>query len=510
MNNRIPIENFLLAITLISVILLVNTCKSPTKRGLESDSTGMQALPNILWIVGENLNLDLGIYGAGNVSTPNLDQLALDGMRYRHVYSTSPVCAPSRSAFMTGMYQTTTGTHHMRSHREDDYRLPEGVRPITHRLSDAGYYTVNISKIGDRTVGTGKLDLNFVNEGPIYDSDDWSSLQAHQPFFAMINTPEIEYDIYDRMTASKSRVEWVGEKEHPQTATPETVSVPPYYPDHEITRQELARYYNSISGMDIRVGWILDQLEKDGLADNTIVIFFGDNGRLDARGIHWCWDTGLRVPLIIRWAKNIKAPPQYKPGSVNEEVISLLDITATTLRMAGISPPLNMQSRVFLGIPCDPPRTYAFSARDRIDETVNRIRSVREKRFHYIRNYMPEQGFSSLNRYKEKCFAVIPLMREIHARGELSGPASALMEPLPYEQLYDTHSDPHEIHNLADSPNPEHHEALLRLRAALDTWIYETGDQGEWPEPEEIILPFEAEMDEWFGTPEWYRDKVMH
>ena len=166
---------------------------------------------------------------------------------------------------MTGMYQTTTDTHHMRSHRDDDYRLPPGVRPVTHRLKDIGYFTANISHIGDREVGTGKLDLNFVNEGPIYQSDDWSALKSNQPFFAQINTPEIEYDIYDRKTYLKERVEWVGEKEHPQIATPENVSVPPYYPDHEITRQELARYYNSVSGMDVRVGWILEQLEKDGL-----------------------------------------------------------------------------------------------------------------------------------------------------------------------------------------------------------------------------------------------------
>jgi arylsulfatase A-like enzyme len=136
---------------------------------------------------------------------------------------------------MTGMYQTTTGTHHMRSHRDDDYRLPEGVRPVTQRLKDAGYFTANISNIGDKLV-----------------------------------------------------------------ATPESVPVPPYYPDHEITRQEIARFYNSVTGMDIRVGWILEELEVEGLADNTIVVFFGDNGRLDARGIHLCWDTGLRVPLIIR------------------------------------------------------------------------------------------------------------------------------------------------------------------------------------------------------------------
>jgi arylsulfatase A-like enzyme len=465
--------------TLISVALF----------GQSSAST--ETRPNILWIVGENLNLDLGIYGATNVATPNLDALALDGVRFTHVFSTSPVCAPSRSAFMTGMYQTSTDTHHMRSHRDDNYRLPPGVRPLTHRLADVGYFTANISTIGEQVVGTGKLDLNFVNEGPIYDSDDWSALASHQPFFAQINTPEIEYDIYDRKTASKERVEWVGEKEHPQFATPKNVSVPPYYPDHEITRQELARYYNSVSGMDVRIGWILEQLKKDGLADNTIVIFFGDNGRLDARGIHWCWDTGLRVPMIIHWPKNYKAPAGYSPGTVNGEIISLLDITATTLWMAGITPPLNMQSRIFLGDQADPPRSYAFSARDRIDETVNRIRSVRDKRYHYLRNYMPEQGFASLNRYKEKCFAVKPLMREMHAEGKLSDAAAELMEPLPYEQLYDTKADPHEIHNLAESDKFEHRQALLRLRAALDTWIVETGDRGEFPEDPEIVAPYE-------------------
>ena len=498
-----PISKYVRSfITAVSVVILVLSCNSLRTEGPDPGPVETLNQPNIIWIVGENLNLDLGIYGEELVSTPNLDSLGRNGMRFTHVFSTSPVCAPSRSAFMTGMYQTSTDTHNMRSHREDDYRLPDGVRPVTHRLADAGYFTSNITSIGDRIVGTGKLDLNFVNEGPIYDSEDWSALKSNQPFFAMINTPEIEYDIYDRQTASKERVEWVGEREHPQIATSENVEVPPYYPDHEITRQELARYYNSISGMDIRVGWILEQLQEDGLADNTIIIFFGDNGRLDARGIHWCWDTGLRVPMIVYWPENLEAPPQYKPGTVNDQIISLLDISATTLQIAGIPRPLSMQSRVFLGEHADAPRTYAFSARDRIDETVSRIRSVREKRYHYLRNYMPEQGFASLNRYKEKCFAVIPLMRELHAQGKLTKAAAELMEPLPYEQLYDTESDPHEIHNLAESDNPEHREALHRLRAALDTWIAETGDQGEWLEPEEIIIPFEKEMDEWFGTPE--------
>jgi arylsulfatase A-like enzyme len=456
-------------------------------------------------LVAENFKLDFGCYGAKNVSTPNVDALAANGVRYTRVFSTSPVCAPSRSAFMTGMYQTSTDTHHMRSHREDDFRLPAGVRPLTHRLADIGYFTANITTIGDRIVGTGKLDLNFVNEGPIYASQDWSALKSNQPFFAQINTPEAEYDIYDRKSASKPRVEWVGEREHPRIATEQNVTPPPYYPDHPITRQEWARYLNSATGVDRRVGWVLEQLREDGLADDTVVMFFADNGRLEARGIHWCYDSGLHVPMIIHWPKNFPAPPQYQPGSVNDDVISLLDLTATTLAIAAAPRPPGMQSRIFLGKHADPPRKYAFSARDRIDETVNRIRTVRDKRYRYIRNYMPEQAFRSLNRYKEKCCLVKPLMRKLDAEGKLTGaPAELFAARLPNEQLYDTETDPHEIHNLVDSNKVEHREALLRLRAALDVWLVETGDLGRWPEPPEIAAPFEKEMHDWFGTPAWY------
>jgi hypothetical protein len=162
-----------------------------------------------------------------------------------------------------------------------------------------------------------------------------------------------------------------------------------------------------------------------------------------------------------------------------------------------------MQSRVFLGDHPDPVRTYAFSARDRIDETVVRQRSVRDNRYHYIRNYTPGAGFPTLNRYKEKCFLVKPLMRRLLAEGSLAGPAADLMRPFPEEMLYDTEADPHEIRNLADSDHSEHRDALLRLRAALDTWITETGDRGEVPEPPGIVAPFEKEMHDWFGTPEW-------
>jgi arylsulfatase A-like enzyme len=464
------------------------------------------AQPNILWIVGENFALDLGCYGAPQVRTPHLDALAAGGVRFTNVYATSPVCAPSRSAFMTGMYQTSTDTHNMRSHRDDDFRLPPGVRPLTHWLQDAGYFTANITQMGERVVGTGKLDLNFVNEGPIYQSDDWSQLKANQPFFAQINTPEAEYDIYDRQSARKPRVKWVGEEWHPQVATPENVQPPPYYPDHIVTRQEWARYLNSVSGMDVRIGWVLDQLKEDGLADNTVILFFADNGRLEPRGIHWCWDSGLHVPMILYWPSGVRPPGGYQAGQVDDRVISLLDLTATTLAIAGVERPRGMQSRLFIGDEADPERRFAFAARDRIDETVVRLRSVHDGRFHYVRNYTPGAGFSTLNRYKEKCFLIKPLMRRLHAEGKLTGAAAELMKPFPREQLYDTEQDPYEIRNLAASRDPQHRAALLRLRAALDTWIIETGDLGHILEPPEVVAPFEEEMHQWFGTPAWFTE----
>ncbi|MEW4487009.1 sulfatase [Thalassoglobus sp. JC818] len=456
--------------------------------------------PNILWIVGENLAHDLGCYGQENVETPNLDGLAERGVMFTNVIATSPVCAPSRSALMTGMYQTTTDMHNMRSHRDDDFRLPAGVRPLTHRLKDAGYVTANITTMADKTVGTGKLDLNFVNEGPVYDTDDWGSLARQQPFFAQINMPEIEYDIYDRKSAEKERVVWVGEEWHPQIATADNVNPPSYYPDHPVVREEWARYLNSVSGMDVRIGWILEQLERDGLSDNTIILFFGDNGRLEARGIHWCFDSGLRVPLIVYWPEKLNPPEDIVPGTDQSQPISLLDVTATTLAIAGVERPWGMQSRVFLGPQADSPRSYVFAARDRIDETVITQRSVHDGRFHYIRNFTPGAGFSTLNRYKEKCFLVKPLMRQLQSEGQLEGPPADLMQPFPEEMLFDLESDPEELKNLA--ANPEYKEPLLRMRAALETWIVESNDRGMQLEPHSVVEPFVKEMHDWFGTPD--------
>jgi len=260
--------------------------------------------------------------------------------------------------------------------------------------------------------------------------------------------------------------------------------------------------------MDRRIGWVLERLRRDGLEDDTVIIFFGDNGRLEPRGIHWCYDSGLRVPMIIKWPKNFPAPPQYRPGTVNDQVISLIDVTATTLAMAGLERPALMQSRIFLGERADPARTYAFAARDRIDETVQRVRSVHDARYHYIRNFTPGPTFASLTRYQEKCFLIYPLMRELQAAGKLTGaPLELMLRTGPSEELYDTDNDRHEIRNLVNSSQPEHREALARLRAALDTWMVDTGDRGGVPESAEVVAPFAKEMDAWFGTPAWARNR---
>ena len=193
---------------------------------------------------------------------------------------------------------------------------------------------------------------------------------------------------------------------------------------------------------------------------------------------------------------------------VSKQVVSLLDLTATTMAMAGIDRPLGMQSRVFLGEQADPPRRYAFAARDRIDETEVRMRSVHDERYHYIRNFTAGAGFETLNRYKEKCFLIKPLMREMKAAGTLHGPPLDLMRPFPDEMLFDNHADPHEIDNLSDSTEPEHQAALLRFRATLDTWMTETGDRGHIPESREVVKPFLREMHDWFGTPAWANDTI--
>jgi arylsulfatase A-like enzyme len=428
------------------------------------------ARPNILWLVAEDFGPHLQCYGTPQVWTPNLDRLAAEGVRYTRAFTTAPVCSASRSAFMTGMYQTTIGAHNHRSHRDDGYRLPNGVKVAPDWFRAAGYFTANVRTFPKdvNVLGTGKTDWNFTYQGKPFDTDDWSALKPHQPFFAQVNFKETH-----RAFTS------------PKRADPAKVVIAPYYPDHPVTREDYARYLDAASELDEKVGRILKRLEADGLAATTIVVFSGDHGEAHVRGKQFCYDEGLHIPLIIRWPSAAPTPKRFQAGTVDDRLIAAIDFVPTLLDVAAGSPkPPFMQGEVFLGDHAGAPRRYVFGARDRCDETVFRFRTIRDERYRYIRNFMPERPFLQTNDYKERSYPVWNLIKELAAAGKLTPVQAVLAAPhMPPEELYDVVDDPYEIHNLADSSVPEHQMARQRLSAALERWIEESNDQGRTPEP---------------------------
>ena len=259
--------------------------------------------------------------------------------------------------------------------------------------------------------------------------------------------------------------------------------MPPYYPDHPIAREDYGRYLDAAMELDRKVGLILAQLDKDGLADNTVVVFMGDNGEAHVRGKQFLYEEGLHVPLMIRWPKSIPAPKQFRPGSADSRLLESIDLAPTFISLAGGKIPATMQGRPFLGDKVGAPKEFVFGARDRCDETAMRMRTVRDARYRYIRNFTPEVPLLAPNNYKERQYPVWNLLTELNAEGKLTPAQAALCAPrLPDEELYDLQADPHEIKSLAKSDNPEHQAELKRLRAALETWIRDTKDQGEIPE----------------------------
>lgn len=420
------------------------------------------ARPNILWLIAEDMGPEaLGRSGTPQAATPNLDRLADQGVYYSHAYL-GMVCSVSRSSFMTGMYAVSIGAHnHRTAHKQP---LPDGVRVLTDWLRDAGYFTANIRQLPEplRFKGSGKTDWNFTTPGKPFDSANWDDLKAHQPFYAQINFGETHRKYHA-----------------PRRADPAKVDIPPYYPDTLITRQDWAGYLDSATELDRKIGLVLQQLENDGLADSTIVVFFGDNGASMVRAKQFCYEEGFHVPLMIRWPRNFAAPKHFSPGTVDERLIDGIDLAPTMLSLAGRAKPAGMQGRVFLGERAEAPRDYVFGTRDRCDETVMQIRSVRDHGYRYIRNFTPETPFLAANDYKKRQYPVWTLLSQLHAEGKLTPAQEFLCRPrMPDEELYDLEKDPHQINNLASSKEPEHRAALGKLRAALDQWMLEVKDRG--------------------------------
>jgi uncharacterized sulfatase len=444
-------------------------------------ATATPGRPNILWISAEDLSQDLGAYGDAYAVTPTLDQLAREGARYTNAFSVAPVCAPSRSSIITAMYPTTVGSMHMRSKAVP----PAGVRAFTEYLRAAGYYCTNNSK----------TDYNFEAPPSNRPPDtvwDASSNQAHwrnrpdpkQPFFSVFNivtTHESQIRIDQAQFAKVTSGLSTGMRHDPARA-----QLPPYYPDTPLVRTDWARYYDLVSTMDGQVKAILQQLEDDGLADRTIVFFWGDHGRGLPRAKRFVYDSGIKVPLLVRW------PGTIAPGAVVDDLVSLMDLGPTVLNLAGVRAPAHMQGRAFLGPGKPAPRQYVVAHRDRMDEAYDMMRAVRDRHFKYIRNFNPGRPYAQHIEYMEE----MPTMREwrrlykehMNATGPGYGRALNLVQLLffspekPAEELYDVVQDPHEIRNLAGSA--AHQAVLARMRQALNDWQKETADLGPVPEAE--------------------------
>lgn len=420
--------------------------------------------PNILWIMVENMSAHLSCYGETTIKTPNIDRLARQGAMFTNCFVTSPVCSPSRSAMITGMYQTTIGAHNHRSSRgQFPINLPSRVKLLPDYFRQAGYYVCNGNGSGNVDNFSfkryrGKTDYNFVYDKSLYDGLDWSGRQKGQPFFAQI-----------QLHGGKNRRATV-----PHPVDPANVKLPPYYPDHPILRKDWAEYLNSIINTDYEVGHILNRLDEEGIADNTIVIFLTDHGISHARDKQYLYEGGIHVPLIIRW------PGRIKPGTVRDDLLSHIDISSTSLYMAKIPVPDYMEGRVLFG-PDYRRREYVIAGRDRCDETDDRIRCVRTKRYKYIRNFFPYRSHFQYNMYKSQKL-VMKTLRELLYDGKLNEIQARIFNPTRLaEELYDLENDKWELNNLAKSPR--YQDTLIKLSNILEHWIKQTDDQGQYPEP---------------------------
>lgn len=409
--------------------------------------------PNILWIVADDLGTDLGCYGEDNVDTPNLDKLAHAGIRYTNFFTVTAVCSPSRSTLMTGMYPVSIDCQQHRTQYKKP--LPDGIEPVTHFFRRAGYFTFN-GDFRDPDL-RGKQDYNFIGD-TLFDGTSWSQCPEGMPFFGQIQI-SFPHRPFKR------------DPGHP--VDPDKLSIPPYYPDHPVTRKDWAMYLEFIQLLDREAGKVLEHLDKDGLSENTIVFFFGDQGRPHVRAKQFMYDGGIRTPLII------KMPGGDFSGKVSGRLISNIDIPAASLTMAGIRVPDYMQGRDFLS-PGSEERHFIFAMRDRRDETVDRIRAVRSKEYKYIRNFYPQRPYTQFNAYKKFNYPVLTLLEIMKKKGMLNEAQMPFMQDSrPAEELYDLRADPFEIHDLAN--DPDYADTLSVYRGILQEWI-KRFDKGTYPE----------------------------
>ncbi len=449
--------------------------------------------PNILWFVVDDMSPNLGCYGETAIQTPNVDRLAAEGTKFTRAYVTAPVCSTCRSALITGMYQTTIGAHHHRSGRgELKIHLPEDVAPVPVLFQKTGYFTcigsglpgkdhrgVDLAASKGKGKGKaraatggqlGKTDYNFEWDPAMYDSHDWAD-RGDKPFFMQVQL----HGGKQREGSEAARAEFRERvrAELGSVTAPESVTLPPYYPPDPVIVQDWADYLDAVRVTDHHVGRVLARLEQEGLLTNTLLIFMTDHGISHARGKQFLYDEGTHIPFIVRG-------PGIAAGATRDDLIEHIDMAALSLAAAGIAIPDAMQGRDLFAQDYAL-RTAIFAARDRCDETVERLRSVRTDRFLYIRNFLPQRPHLQPNAYKDGK-AIIQTLRSLHATGELPSVSEELLfsPARAEEELYEYVNDRWQVTNLA--ANPDFKAVLEAHRARLEQWMSDTRDPG--PETE--------------------------
>lgn len=466
--------------------LLGILCGSSPAAESRSGAKTAEGKPNILWILVDDMSAHFSCYGETAITTPHVDAMAKEGTRFSRAFVTAPICSISRSALLTGRYQTSIGCQH---HRSGSAKFPivlaADTPVVAQMFRKAGYHTDNVSlevflRTGaeaEKPAGIAKTDYNFVwQPDETFEKTHWSRRADGQPFFAQV-----------QLHGGKNR----GQKPGPQwpqkvkaalgDVTPESaVKLPPWLPDDPLIRADWAQYLDTVRYADWEVGQIIARLKQAGELERTVIFFWTDHGLSHVRSKQFLYDAGLHIPLVVRG-------PGITAGKVREDLVEHMDIAAASLALAGIARPATMQARDFFAADYQP-REFVFAARDRADETVDRIRSVRSGQFKYIRNFYPSRPYLQPNRYKDDK-AVVQTMRSLYAEKKLTPEQSLIMaETRPREELYDLAADPHELKNLA--ADPARAATLAKMRAALDDWITRTDDKGRTPEPEEVYLNY--------------------
>ena len=454
MGIHVPVLSFFLpAMSVRFLVATVALCLVPIVQAADR--------PNILWLVSEDNGPQLGCYGDRYAVTPNLDAFALRSLRYEMCWSNAPVCAPARTTLISGMYATSLGGHHMRS----GVRLPEDLELFPHVMREAGYYCTNRSK----------TDYNFLSQEAGWHQ---SGRRAHyrdrpnatQPFFAVFNFE----------TSHESRIR---QRPHTLKHDPAKAPLPRYHPDTPEVRHDWAQYYDKMTAMDREVGKVLEQLEADGLADSTIVFYYGDHGSGMPRSKRWPFNSGLQVPLMIHVPEVFKeiAPRDYREGGATNRKVSFVDFGPTVLSLAGQQPPASMQGVPFMGQHAGTPKEYLFGFRGRMDERIDRVRSVTDGRFVYMRHFFPDRPYLKHIGYMFET-PTTSVWKRLFDAGKLNEAQGKFWRNKPYEELFDLHNDPDEVRNLAT--DPAYTEKRNELRGVLKSWMVETKDMGLFPEAE--------------------------